>query len=61
MEIPKGIEMRQSIWACNPNPIGRDVMQKILQSVRKNPSYTDTQSREVVVSGLKNEEEAEKQ
>jgi len=34
-------------------------MQKILQAVR--PLHADTQSREVVVSGLKNEEEAEKQ
>lgn len=29
MEIPEGIKTRQSIRAFKPNPITRDVMQKI--------------------------------
>ena len=57
MEILKGIRTRQSIRAFKPNPITRDVMQKVLQAVSNTPSYTNTQPWEVVVvSGKKKNE-----
>ena len=57
MEILDGIKTRQTIRAFKPNPITRDVMQKILQAVSNSPSYTNTQPWEVaVVSGKKKDE-----
>ncbi len=57
MEIIEGIKTRQSIRAFKPNPIARDVMEKILQAVSNSPSYTNTQPWEVVVvSGKKKNE-----
>jgi len=57
MEILEGIKTRQSIRAFKPNPIARDVMEKILQAVSNSPSYTNTQPWEVVVvSGKKKNE-----
>jgi len=57
MEILEGIKTRQSIRGFKPNPITRDVMEKILQAVSNSPSYTDTQPWEVaVVSGKKKNE-----
>jgi len=57
MEILDGIKTRQSIRAFKPNPITRDMMQKILQAVSNSPSYTNTQPWEVaVVSGKKKDE-----
>jgi nitroreductase len=61
MEILDGIKTRQSIRAFKPNPITRDVMQKILQAVNNSPSYTNTQPWEVVVvSGKKKDELSQK-
>ena len=57
MEILEGIKTRQSIRAFKPDPIARDVMEKILQAVSNSPSYTNTQPWEVVVvSGKKKNE-----
>ena len=57
MEITEGIKTRQSIRAFKPNPIARDVMEKILQAASNTPSYTNTQPWEVVVvSGKKKNE-----
>ena len=57
MEILDGIETRHSIRAFKPNPITRDVMEKILQAASNSPSYTNTQPWEVVVvSGKKKDE-----
>jgi len=57
MEIIEGIKTRQSIRAFKPNPIAKDVMEKILQAVSNSPSYTNTQPWEVVVvSGKKKNE-----
>ena len=57
MEILEGIKTRQSIRAFKPNPIAKDVMEKILQAVSNSPSYTNTQPWEVVVvSGKKKNE-----
>jgi len=57
MEILEGIKTRQSIRAFKPNPIARDVMEKILQAASHSPSYTNTQPWEVVVvSGKKKNE-----
>jgi nitroreductase len=49
MEILEGIKTRRSIRAFKPNPIPRDVMEKILGAVSASPSYTNTQPWEVVV------------
>jgi len=57
MEILEGIKTRKSIRAFKPNPIARDVIEKILQAVSDSPSYTNTQPWEVVVvSGEKKNE-----
>src|SRR4030042_2771241 len=57
MEILEGIKTRKSIRAFKPNPIARDVLEKILQAVSNSPSYTNTQPWEVVVvSGKKKNE-----
>ena len=57
MEILDGIETRHSIRAFKPNPITRDVMEKILQAASNSPSYTNTQPWEVVVvTGTKKDE-----
>jgi nitroreductase len=57
MEILEGIKTRQSIRAFKPNPIAKDVMNKILQAVSNSPSYTNTQPWEVaMVSGKKKDE-----
>ena len=54
MEILEGIKTRRSIRGFNPNPITREVMEKILQAASNSPSYTNTQPWEVVVvSGKK--------
>lgn len=49
MELLEGINTRQSIRAFKPDPIARDVLDKILQAVSNSPSYTNTQPWEVVV------------
>jgi len=57
MEILEGIKTRQTTRAFKPNPITRDVMQKILQAASNSPSYANTQPWEVVVvSGKKKDE-----
>jgi len=57
MEILEGINTRQSIRAFKPDPIARDVLNKILQAVSNSPSYTNTQPWEVVmVMGKKKDE-----
>jgi nitroreductase len=57
MEILEGIHTRQSIRAFKPDPIGRDVLNKILQAVSNSPSYTNTQPWEMVmVMGKKKDE-----
>jgi len=54
VEILEGIKTRRSIRGFNPNPITREVMEKILQAASNSPSYTNTQPWEVVVvSGKK--------
>ena len=61
MEILECIKTRQSTRAFKPNPITRDVMEKILQAVSNSPSYTNTQPWEVVVvSGKKKNELGQK-
>jgi len=57
MEIMEGIHTRQSIRGFKPDPIARDVLDKILQAVSNSPSYTNTQPWEVVmVMGKKKDE-----
>jgi len=57
MEILEGIKTRQSIRGFKPNPITREVMEKILQAASNSPSYTNTQPwKVIVVSGKKKNE-----
>jgi len=57
MEILEGMKTRRSIRGFKPNPVPREVMEKILQAASNSPSYTNTQPWEVVVvSGKKKNE-----
>jgi nitroreductase len=57
MEILEGIKTRRSIRGFKPNPVTREVMEKILEAASSSPSYTNTQPWEViVVSGKKKNE-----
>jgi len=57
MEILEGIQTRQSVRGFKPDPIARDVLDKILQAVSNSPSYTNTQPWEVaMVTGKKKDE-----
>jgi nitroreductase len=57
MEILEGIKARQSISAFKPDPVSKEVINKILEAASKSPSYTNTQPWEVVVvSGKKKDE-----
>ncbi len=49
MELLAGIESRRSSRAFKPDPIPKDVMEKILATAGRSPSYTNTQPWEVVV------------
>lgn len=61
MEILEGIKTRRSIRAFKPDPIPREVLNKILEAVSNSPSYTNTQPWEVVVvSGKKKDELGQK-
>jgi nitroreductase len=54
MELLEGIKTRQSIRGFKPDPVPKDVINKILEAVSNTPSYTNTQPWEVVVvSGKK--------
>ena len=57
MEILEGIKTRRSIRGFKPNPITREVMEKILEAASNSPSYTNTQPWEVVVVGGKKKNE----
>lgn len=57
MEIINGIKTRRSYRAFKPTSIPSEIIQKILETASKCPSYTNTQPWEVaVVSGKKKEE-----
>ena len=57
METLEGIKTRRSTRSFKPEPITKDVMNKILEAVSHSPSYTNTQPWEVVVvSGKKKDE-----
>jgi len=61
MEVLEGIKTRKSTRAFKPDPIPKDVMEKILEAVSNSPSYTNTQPWEVVVvSGKKKNELSQK-
>lgn len=57
MELLEGIKTRRSIRGFKPDPIPKDVVNKILEAVSNSPSYTNTQPWEVaVVCGKKKDE-----
>ena len=57
MEILEGMSTRQSIRGFRPEPIPRELLNKILQAASNSPSYTNTQPWEVViVMGKKKDE-----
>jgi nitroreductase len=57
MEMLEGIKTRRSIRGFKPNPITREVMEKILEAASNSPSYTNTQPWGVVVVGGKKKNE----
>ena len=57
METLECIKTRRSTRGFKPDPVPRDVINKILEAVSNTPSYTNTQPWEVVVvSGKKKDE-----
>ncbi len=57
MELLEGIESRRSFRAFKSTPIPKEIMERILKTASKSPSYTNTQPWEVAaVSGQKKEE-----
>ena len=57
MELLGGIKTRYSARGFKPDPIPKDVLEKMLEAVSNTPSYTNTQPWEVVVvSGKKKDE-----
>jgi nitroreductase len=57
VEIMEGIKTRYSARGFKPDPVPRDVINRILEAVTNTPSYTNTQPWEVVVvSGKKRDE-----
>ncbi len=57
MDIIESIERRRSIRAFKPNPVAKEIIEKILKTALKSPSYTNSQPWEiVVVTGGKKEE-----
>lgn len=60
METLESIKTRRSIRAFRPDPITKDLMQKIAQAASNSPSFINTQPWEmVVVSGKKKDELSE--
>jgi len=49
MELIEGIETRRSIRAFKPEPVPKDLIERILTVAGKSPSYSNTQPWEVVV------------
>jgi len=49
METLEGIKTRRSIRGFKPDPIAKEVMEKIILVASNSPSYTNTQPWEVVV------------
>jgi nitroreductase len=57
MNILEAIEKRRSIRAFKPDPIPKEILEKILTNALRSPSYTNSQPWEViVVTGEKKEE-----
>ena len=57
MEVLEGIKTRRSTRGFKPDPVPKDVINRILEAVSNTPSYTNTQPWEVVVvSGKKKDE-----
>ena len=50
MELIEGIETRRSIRAFKPEPVPKDLIERILAVAGKSPSYSNTQPWEVVVA-----------
>ena len=51
MNVIDAIESRRSIRAYKPEPVGKDVLLKILAAANWSPSWADTQPWEVFVAG----------
>jgi nitroreductase len=60
MELLEGIETRRSSRAFKSTPIPKDVMEKILLTAGRSPSYTNTQPWEVAVVGGQKKDELSK-
>ena len=60
MELLEGIKTRYSVRGFKPDPVPKDVLEKILEAVSNTPSYTNTQPWEVVVVNGKKKDELSK-
>ena len=60
MEVLEGIKTRRSVRGFKPEPVPKDVINKILETVSNTPSYTNTQPWEVVIVGGKKRDELSK-
>ncbi len=57
MKIIEAIEKRRSIRAFKPDPVPKEIIEKILNTALRSPSYTNSQPWEIiVVTGEKREE-----
>lgn len=57
MDLLEGVKTRRSTRAFKPDPVPREIIEKILEAAGRSPSYTNTQPwRVAVVSGKKKEE-----
>ena len=57
MELMDGIKTRCSTRGFKPDPVPKDVINRILEAVSNTPSYTNTQPWEVVVVSRKKRDE----
>ncbi len=51
MELLEGLKSRKSIRAFKPDPVSRDLVERVLDAARWSPSWGNTQPWELVVAG----------
>jgi nitroreductase len=57
MELLQGIETRMSVRAFKPDPVSRELLEKVLAAAGRSPSYMNTQPWEVAVATGKKKDE----
>ncbi|MGQ9617359.1 MAG: nitroreductase [Candidatus Aminicenantia bacterium] len=61
MEIIEAIQKRRSIRAFKPDPVPREIIEKILKTALRSPSYTNSQPWEIIVVCGENKDELSKE